>query len=109
MLTILRLSFLKGKKNVLKGKKNDKSLPASKNSDQFSALFICLLVCIIIRINDFSSGIYVLQRKTQRLPNLTQVSKWNATLQKITKYEFVCLFLGRIVSLNKNIITFLTH
>ena len=77
-------------------------------------ILINLVPCLFVfslyyYINDFSSEIYVLQRKTRHLPNLTRVNKWNATLQKITKYEFVCLFLGRIVSLNKNIITFLTH
>ena len=63
----------------------------------------CLFVfSLYYYINDFRSEIYVLQRKTQRLPNLTRVSKWNATLQKITRYEFVCLFFGRIASLKKH-------
>jgi len=52
-------------------------------------ILINLVPCLFVfslyyYINDFSSEIYVLQRKTQRLPNLTRVSKWNATLQKIT-------------------------
>jgi hypothetical protein len=43
-----------------------------------------------------------LQRKTQYLPNLTRIGEWNVTLQKITTYEFVCLFFGRIVPLKKH-------
>ena len=73
MLTIMKYLFLN--KRIIKHYRTRRIII---NTVPFLIVF-----SLYYYIYDLKAELYILQ-KTQRLPDLTRFSKWNATLQKIT-------------------------